>query len=134
RTPPLRLPLPDALPRSYRLITSIGSELGRPEPDLAETAEFTSDTVFTVTLQEGLTFANGNDLTTEDVKHTFDRQLAIADPNGPSSLLGNLEKVEIVDDLTVEFHLKEPNDQTFPYVLTSPVGPIVDSEVFPADA
>src|SRR5699024_12392565 len=84
RTPPLRLPLPDALPRSYRLITSIGSEDGRPEPDLAETAEFTSDTVFTVTLQEGLTFANGNDLTTEDVKHTFDRQLAIADPNGPS--------------------------------------------------
>ena len=119
---------------SYLLNTSIGSEDGRPEPDLAETAEFTSDTVFTVTLQEGLTFANGNDLTTEDVKHTFDRQLAIADPNGPSSLLGNLEKVEIVDDLTVEFHLKEPNDQTFPYVLTSPVGPIVDSEVFPADS
>src|SRR5699024_10132882 len=69
---------------SYLLNTSIGSEDGRPEPDLAETAEFTSDTVFTVTLQEGLTFANGNDLTTEDVKHTFDRQLAIADPNGPS--------------------------------------------------
>src|SRR5699024_872887 len=36
-------------------------------------------------------------------------------------------------DLTVEFHLKEPNDQTFPYVLTSPVGPIVDADVFPAD-
>src|SRR5690606_19289701 len=75
---------------SYLLNTSIGSEDGRPEPDLAETAEFTSDTVFTVKLQEGLTFANGNELTTEDVKHTFDRQLAIADPNGPSSLLGNL--------------------------------------------
>lgn len=119
---------------SYLLNTSIGSEDGRPEPDLAETAEFTSDTVFTVTLQEGLTFANGHDLTSEDVKHTFDRQLAIADPNGPSSLLGNLEKVEIVDDLTVEFHLKEAGDQTFPFVLTSPVGPIVDAEVFPADA
>src|SRR5699024_2914377 len=48
-------------------------------------------------------------------------------------LLGNLDEVEIVDDLTVEFHLKEPNDQTFPYVLTSPVGPIVDADVFPAD-
>jgi peptide/nickel transport system substrate-binding protein len=114
--------------------TSIGSEDGVPEPDLAETAEFTSDNVFTVTLKEGLTFANGHDLTSEDVKHTFDRQLAIADPNGPSSLLGNLEKVEAVDDLTVEFHLKEPGDQTFPYVLCSPAGPIVDAEVFPADA
>lgn len=118
----------------YLLSVAIGSEDGRPEPDLAESAEFTSDTVYTVTLKEGLTFANGNELTTEDVKHTFDRQLTIADPSGPSSLLGNLDSVEIVDDLTVEFHLKEPDDQTFPYVLTSPVGPIVDAEVFPADA
>ncbi|MBB5831233.1 ABC transporter substrate-binding protein [Brachybacterium aquaticum] len=119
---------------AYLMNTSIGSEDGVPEPDLAETAEFTSDTVYTVTLKEGLTFANGNDLTSEDVKHTFDRQLAIADPNGPSSLLGNLASVEIVDDLTVEFHLTEPNDQTFPYVLCSPAGPIVDADVFPADA
>ncbi|MFC7374686.1 MULTISPECIES: ABC transporter substrate-binding protein [unclassified Brachybacterium] len=117
----------------YLLNTSIGSEDGAPEPDLAETAEFTSENVFTVTLQEGLTFANGNELTSEDVKHSFDRQLAIADPNGPSSLLANLDSVEAVDDLTVEFHLKEPNDQTFPYVLTSPAGPIVDADVFPAD-
>ncbi|HJC70092.1 MAG TPA: peptide ABC transporter substrate-binding protein, partial [Candidatus Brachybacterium intestinipullorum] len=118
---------------AYLMNTSIGSEDGVPEPDLAETAEFTGDNVYTVTLKQGLTFANGHDLTSEDVKHTFDRQLAIADPNGPSSLLGNLEKVEAVDDLTVEFHLKEPGDQTFPYVLCSPAGPIVDAEVFPAD-
>lgn len=117
----------------YLMNTSIGSEDGVPEPDLAESAEFTSDNVYTVTLQEGLTFANGNELTSEDVKHTFDRQFAINDPNGPSSLLGNLESVEAVDDLTVEFHLTEPNDQTFPYVLCSPAGPIVDAEVFPAD-
>src|SRR5690606_9074248 len=119
---------------SYLMNTSIGSEDGVPEPDLAETADFTSDNVFTVTLKEGLTFANGHDLTSEDVKHTFDRQLAIADANGPSSLLGNLDKVEVVDDLTVEFDLKEPGDQTFPYVLCSPAGPIDDAEVFPADA
>ncbi|ATG51795.1 peptide ABC transporter substrate-binding protein [Brachybacterium vulturis] len=118
----------------YLLSVALGSEDGRPEPDLAESAEFTSDSVFTVTLKEGLTFANGNELTSEDVKHTFDRTRAIDDPSGPSSLLGNLDTVEIVDDLTVEFHLKEPNDQTFPYVLTSPVGPIVDADVFPADA
>ncbi|WP_193103941.1 ABC transporter substrate-binding protein [Brachybacterium sp. FME24] len=118
----------------YLMNTSIGSTDGKPEPDLAESAEFTSESVYTVTLQEGLTFANGNELTSEDVKHTFDRQLTIADPNGPSSLLANLESVEIVDDLTVEFHLKEANDQTFPYVLCSPAGPIVDADVFPADA
>ena len=66
------------------------------------------------------------------MKFTFDRQLAIADPNGPSSLLYNLESTDAVDDTTVVFHLKTPNDQVFPQILSSPVGPIVDEEVFSA--
>lgn len=104
------------------------------EPDIAESAEFTSDTEYTVTLKEGLTFANGNELTSSDVKFTFDRQLAIADPNGPSSLLYNLDSVDTPDDLTVVFKLKSPNDQIFPQILSSPVGPIVDEDVFSPDA
>lgn len=104
------------------------------EPDIAESAEFTEPTKYTVKLKEGLTFANGNELTSSDVKFTFDRQLAIADENGPSSLLANLDSVDAVDDTTVVFNLKEGNDQTFPQVLSSPVGPIVDEDVFPADA
>ncbi|WP_029149837.1 ABC transporter substrate-binding protein [Microbacterium indicum] len=103
-------------------------------PDLAESAEFTSPTEYTVTLPEGLTWANGNDLTSSDVKFTFDRQLAIADPNGPSSLLFNLDSVEAPDDTTVVFHLKSENDQTFPLVLTSFPGAIVDEESFSADS
>src|SRR5690606_38572807 len=83
------------------------------EPDIAESADFTAPTEYTVTLKEGLTFANGNELTSSDVKFSFDRQLAIADPNGPSSLLYNLDSVETPDDLTVVFHLKSENDQTF---------------------
>ncbi|KZE92086.1 Heme-binding protein A [Agromyces sp. NDB4Y10] len=104
------------------------------EPDIAESAEFTSDNEYTVTLRDGLTFANGNELTSSDVKFSFDRQLAIADPNGPSSLLYNLDSVETPDDLTVVFKLKSPNDQIFPQILSSPVGPIVDEDVFSADA
>ena len=103
------------------------------EPDLAESAEFTAPTEYTVTLPEGLKWANGNKLTSSDVAFSFDRQLSIAHPNGPSSLLGNLESVEATDDLTVVFTLKSENDQTFPQVLSSPVGPIVDEEVFSAD-
>ncbi len=102
------------------------------EPDIAESAEFTAPTEYTVTLKEGLTFANGNELTSSDVKFSFDRQLEIADPNGPSSLLYNLESVETPDELTVVFNLKSENDQTFPQVLSSPVGPIVDEDVFSA--
>src|SRR6478609_8150288 len=103
-------------------------------PDLAESAEFTAPTEYTVTLKAGLKWANGNDLTSSDVKFSFDRQLAIADPNGPSSLLYNLDSVETPDDTTVVFHLKSPDDQVFPQILSSPVGPIVDEDVFSADA
>ena len=87
-----------------------------------------------MTLPEGLKWANGNDLTSSDVKFSFDRNLAIADPNGPSSLLYNLDSVEAPDDTTVVFHLKAENDQVFPQILTSFPGAIVDDEVFSADA
>lgn len=103
-------------------------------PDLAESAEFTSPTEYTVTLPEGLKWANGNDLTSSDVKFSFDRNIKIADPNGASSLLYNLDSVETPDDTTVVFHLKSPNDQVFPFILTSFPGAIVDDEVFSADA
>ncbi|MEU1973193.1 ABC transporter substrate-binding protein [Microbacterium sp. NPDC019599] len=103
-------------------------------PDIAESGEFTSDTEYTVTLKEGLKFANGHDLTASDVKFTFDRQLAIADENGPSYLLGNLESTEAVDDTTVVFTLKNGNDQTWEQILSSPAAPIVDEEVFSADS
>ncbi|ACZ32264.1 extracellular solute-binding protein family 5 [Xylanimonas cellulosilytica DSM 15894] len=114
----------------------LNTPLGSPdvEPDIAESAEFTSPTEYTVTLKPGLKWANGNDLTSSDVKFTFDRQVAIAADNGPSSLLWNLDSVEAPDETTVVFHLKSGNDQTFPQVLSSPVGPIVDEEVFAADA
>lgn len=118
----------------FLLNTAIGAEDMTPQPDIATSAEFTAPTQYTVKLKEGLTFANGNKLTSSDVKFSFDRMVSIADANGPSSLLGSLESVEAPDDLTVVFNLKAPNDQTFPGVLTSPVGPIIDEEVFPADS
>lgn len=100
------------------------------EPDLAESAEFTSPTDFTVTLKPDLKFANGNDLTASDVKFSFDRQLTIAAPDGPSSLLYNLDSTEAVDDTTVVFHLKQANDQVFTQILSTFPGLIVDEEVF----
>lgn len=104
-----------------------------PSPDIAESADFTSPTEFTVKLKSGLKFANGHDLTSSDVKFTYDRMVKIADPNGPASLLGNLAKVDAPDPTTVVFTLKVANDQTFAQVLSSPAGPLVDEEVFPAD-
>lgn len=112
----------------------LNSPLGSPDPqpDLAESAEFTAPNDYTVVLKPDLKFANGHDLTASDVKFTFDRQLAIAAPDGPSSLLYNLDSTEVVDDTTVVFHLKAANDQVFPQILTTFPGAIVDEEVFSA--
>ncbi|MFC9442068.1 MULTISPECIES: ABC transporter substrate-binding protein [Brevibacterium] len=103
-------------------------------PSIAESADFTEPTKYEVKLKDGLKYANGNDLTSSDVKFSFDRQLKIQDPNGPSSLLGGLESVETPDDKTVVFNLKRENDQTWPGVLASAAGPIVDEDVFSPDA
>ena len=103
------------------------------EPDIAESADFTDPSTYEVKLKEGLTFANGNELTASDVKFSFERQMEIQDPNGPSSLLGTVESIETPDDLTVQFTLNRENDQTFPLVLAGPAGPIVDEDVFAAD-
>ncbi|WP_138759501.1 ABC transporter substrate-binding protein [Modestobacter altitudinis] len=109
---------------------------GNPDvqPDIAESADFTSPTDFTVTLKPGLTFVNGHELTSSDVKFSFDRILKINDENGPASLLANLASVDAPDDTTVVFHLKVGNDQTFAQILSTNVGPIVDEEVLSADA
>src|SRR4051794_18167738 len=108
---------------------------GSPDvkPDIAESAQFTSPTEYTVKLKPGLKWANGHDLTSSDVKFTFDRMVKINDPNGPASLLYNLDSTEARDDTTVVFHLKQGNDQVFPQILSSPAGPIVDEEVFAPD-
>jgi peptide/nickel transport system substrate-binding protein len=104
------------------------------EPDIAVSGEFTTPTDFTVKLKPGLKFVNGHDLTSSDVKFTFDRQVKINDPKGPASLLSSIVSVAAPDDETVVFTLSSPNDQVFTQILSSPAGPIVDEEVFSADS
>ena len=104
-------------------------------PDIAaDDGTWSADgTEFTVKLKPGLKFANGHDLTSSDVKFSFDRIKKINDPNGPSSLLANISSVEAPDDDTVVFKAAVKNDVTLKQVLSSPAGPIVDEESFNAD-
>ncbi|GAA1341941.1 ABC transporter substrate-binding protein [Arthrobacter roseus] len=116
----------------YPFLLSSKPGSAEPEPDMAESAEFTSPTEYTVKLKEGLKWANGHDLTSSDVKFSFDRMVKIADPEGPSALLANLDSVDTPDETTVVFNLKAGNDQTWPGVLTTSAAPIVDEEVLSA--
>src|SRR5947209_3105123 len=110
----------------------VDTPYGSPDvkPSIATSASFTAPTEYTVKLKPGLKFANGHDLTSSDVKFTFDRMLKINDPNGPASLLGNLAGTDATDPTTVVFHLRVANDQTFAQVLGTNAGPIVDEQVF----
>ncbi len=100
----------------------------------ADDGSWNSDgTEFTVKLKSGLKFANGHDLTSSDVKFSFDRVKKINDANGPASLLANITDVKAKDDTTVVFTDSVPYDVTLKQVLSSPAGPIVDEQSFSAD-
>ncbi|MGW2560155.1 ABC transporter substrate-binding protein [Streptomyces sp. NPDC001514] len=104
-----------------------------PQPEAAEKCGFDGgrSTVYRCTLREGLKFSNGNALTSEDVKFSFERALKIDSDSGPVPLLSTIDRIETPDELTVVFHLKVP-DATFPSKIASGAGSIVDHREYEA--
>ncbi|MYW17327.1 ABC transporter substrate-binding protein, partial [Streptomyces sp. SID2955] len=105
-----------------------------PQPELAKQCRFTDTRamVYKCELKDGLTFSNGDALTSADVKFSFDRMLKIADPAGPAIMFPMLGRVETPDDRTAVFHLKVP-DATFPSKIASGAGSIVDHRQYDAN-
>ena len=123
-----------------RLLTIPAGE-NTPQGDAAESCEYEDPQTVTCTLRQGLTFSNGNPLTSSDVKFSLERNINIADPSGASVLLGSLmtedgklapNAIETPDEQTVTFNLTKP-DTTFQFVLTTNAAAIVDEETYPAD-
>jgi peptide/nickel transport system substrate-binding protein len=117
----------------YQNLLAVPAGGNKPEPDAAESCEFSDPKTYVCKLKPDLKFSSGDPLTSEDVKFSLDRQLKIADPSGPSSLLASLKDVEATDPTTVTMNLKKP-DATWPFILTHNVAAIVPNEIYPADA
>src|SRR4051812_24653551 len=117
----------------YQNLLSIPAGGNKPEPDAAESCEFSDPKTYVCKLKPGLKFSSGDPLTSEDVKFSLDRMVKIADPTGPYTLLGSLKSVDATDPSTVTMHLKKA-DATFPFILTHNVAAIVPNEIYPADA
>jgi peptide/nickel transport system substrate-binding protein len=82
------------------------------EPDLAESWSQPNDRTYVFKLRKGVRWhpkppVNGRELTADDVKYTYDRFLQVkGNPN--RSMLGQVEKIDVVDRHTVRFTLTEP--------------------------
>ncbi|MFD9072240.1 ABC transporter substrate-binding protein [Streptomyces lasiicapitis] len=118
----------------FQSLLSFPKGATEPEPEAARKCGFTDQQtkVFTCTLRDGLKFSNGNELTSKDVKYSFDRVLKINDDAGPAPMFAMLDKVETPDAKTVVFKLKSP-DATFPSKIASGAGSIVDHREYPKD-
>jgi peptide/nickel transport system substrate-binding protein len=128
----------------FEQLVAVPAGESTPVGDAAESCEYGDAQTITCKLRAGNKFSNGHDLTSSDVKFSFERNIAINEPNGASILLANLSDgaeapklkegaIETPDDTTVIFHLNNP-DLTFLSVISGAVASIVDEEVFPADA
>ena len=101
---------------------------------VAESYEISDDGLtYTFTLREGVTFQDGSDLTSEDVKWSLERSLNINHPDGASFLIGAIQSIETPDDRTVVITIDQPN-VTFLSRLAYTVATIVpsDSDVYTA--
>jgi peptide/nickel transport system substrate-binding protein len=78
-------------------------------PDLAERWEIKEDKIYRFYLKKGIKFHDGQPLTAEDVKFTFEH---LKDPEIKSPFAGNYKDIETItvkSPLIVEFKLAQPN-------------------------
>ena len=81
----------------------------KPYPELAERYEASPDGLtYTFFLRQGVKFHNGDELTAEDVKFSFDRLRAKDSGYSYGSQVETIANVDVVDPHTVRFTLTKP--------------------------
>jgi peptide/nickel transport system substrate-binding protein len=114
----------------FQTLLTITPDKTTPLPDAAD-CQYDAPTTYTCSLKNGLTFPNGHQLSSSDVKFSFDRMLRLKTPGGPAALFSTLASVTTPDPLTAVFNLRKP-DARLPYLLTTTAASIVDEEYYPS--
>jgi len=103
-------------------------------PELALSWETSEDRLtVTFTLRPDVLWHDGSPFTAEDVKFTFDNLMAEESTASVKSELFTIDSVEVVDDLTVAFHLNQPDAMLFA-VLQDSTAMIFSKAVFESGA
>jgi peptide/nickel transport system substrate-binding protein len=125
----------------WEIIESLGSPLveykaGTDQivPALATDWSVSSDGLnWTFNLRHGVHFDNGSEFTADSVKYSFDRNIKIADPDGPYIGIGYgdiIDNVKVVSTYSVQFNLKIPF-AAFLSLMASQASCIVDPKYAP---
>lgn len=89
----------------------------KPYPELANSYTITDGGLaYTFTLRKGVKFHNGDELTAEDVKFTFDRLRAPNSGYSYGSQVQTIKSVDAVDRYTVRFRLTKPTGPFLVYM------------------
>jgi peptide/nickel transport system substrate-binding protein len=117
----------------YQTLLSYPAGSAAPQPDAAQSCGFTdsSNRAYGCRLRDGMKFSDGDTLDARAVKYSMDRIKRINLSSGPAGLLGSLDRVQVLSDRELVFHLNKP-DATFPFVLATPATSIVDPDDYPA--
>src|SRR5215510_12942214 len=87
----------------------------KPYPELAEKFDVSADGLeYTFTLRQGVTFHNGDELTADDVKFSFDRLRAKDSGYSYGSQVETIASVDVLDKTTVQFKLSK---RTGPFLI-----------------
>lgn len=97
------------------------NEKGELQPHLAESWKAVNATLYEFRLRRGVTFQNGREMDSSDVKFSFEREL---DPKTGSpfrAIWSAIDRIETPDKWTVRFHLQYPSAPFLNY-LAGPYG------------
>ena len=120
--------IPQALMENvYESLVRI-DQSGELQPALATSWEVSEDrTEYTFDLQDGVTFSNGDEFTSSDVKFSYERVKSDAWQNQLKTKMDIVESIETPDDSTVTITLTQPSNRWL-FDLASLVGAVFSED------